>query len=260
LRLRRYEVALPDLDPAHDGLRIAHLTDIHVGLVTPRARILRAIELVRRARPDITVLTGDFVCYARRFVEPMGELLAGIGGVVACVLGNHDYWTHASGVARALERCGYAVLRNQHFSLRVRGADLHVIGIDDGITGHDDVPRAFAKLSRARHGTRLALSHAPELADRAVAHGAQLVLAGHTHGGHVRIPRLTERIFERMGHRYLAGFYPIAPGGAGSARRASGLLYVNCGVGSSSIPLRAGAPAEAALLTLRREPMAARPV
>src|SRR5690242_2572125 len=85
LRLRRYEVRIPHLDPAHEGLRIAHLTDIHVGMLTPQARIRRAVQLAREARPDLTVLTGDFVCYSTKFVEPMGELLSGLPGEVSCV-------------------------------------------------------------------------------------------------------------------------------------------------------------------------------
>jgi len=242
LRLRRYDVRVPGLDPAHDGVRIAHLTDIHVGVLTPRARVERAVELVREAQPHLVAMTGDFVCYAPRFVEPMGQLLGGLGGEVLCVLGNHDYWVSPGGVTRALERQGYSVLRNQHRELRIAGAALRVVGIDDAITGHHDVARSFAGLPPTSGVTTLALTHAPNLADAAVARGAQLVLAGHTHGGQVMIPRVTERIIRRMGNRYLAGFYRVGPG----------LLYVNCGIGSSALPLRAGAPAEVAILTLRR--------
>jgi predicted MPP superfamily phosphohydrolase len=242
LKLHRYELRIPGLNPAHDGLRIAHLTDIHVGLLTPRARVRRAVELAHQAAPHLTMLTGDFVCYGPRFVEPMGELLAGLTGEVTCVLGNHDYWTDPKGVTRALERQGYSVLLNQHRTVRVGGVDLSIVGIDDAITRHHDVDRAFARVPA--FGTVLALSHAPNLADAAVKRGAQLTLAGHTHGGHVRIPRVTERIAGRLGSRYLAGFYRVGA-------RAPGWLYVNCGVGSSSIPLRAGAPAEVAVITLR---------
>jgi predicted MPP superfamily phosphohydrolase len=245
-------VYIPDLYPAHIGVRIAHLTDIHVGLLTPFSRIHRAVALAREAAPDLTVVTGDFLCYSPKFVEPMGELLADLPGEVTCVLGNHDYWTDAEGARRVLSRRGYAVLRNQHRVVRVGGAPLQIVGVDDAVTGHADVHRAFAH-AHEKH-TTIALTHVPNLADGAIAHGGQLVFAGHTHGGHVNIPRVTARIAERFGNRYLAGFYAIDRASARRHGRRSGLLYVSCGIGSSSIPIRAGAPAEVAILTLRRAP------
>ena len=81
----------------------------------------------------------------------------------------------------------------------------------------------------------------PSLADRAAEHGHGLILAGHTHGGHVNIPKVTAGIAARLGNHYLAGFFRVG----------SSLLYVNRGIGSSSVPIRAGAPAEVALFTLR---------
>ncbi|MSP63754.1 MAG: metallophosphoesterase [Myxococcales bacterium] len=244
LSLTRHELSIPDLDPAHDGLRIAHLTDIHVGLLTPRSQVLRAVELTHAARPHLTVLTGDFLSYGRAFVNRMGMLLSGLPGEVTCVLGNHDHWTTPEGVTDALVRQGYAVLRNAHRTVLHGGRPLHIVGIDDAITGHHDVARAFAGVPEG--GTVLALSHAPSLADAAIARGARLVLAGHTHGGHINIPRITERIARRLGNRYLGGLYHVAPPGA-----REGLLFVSRGIGSSTVP-RANAPAEVALLTLRR--------
>ena len=85
------------------------------------------------------------------------------------------------------------------------------------------------------------LSHVPSQIEPIAEHGAGLVLSGHTHGGHVQIPGITERLFRKLGHPYIKGFYRVD----------DTLLYVNCGVGSSSVPIRAGAPAEIALLTLR---------
>jgi len=88
------------------------------------------------------------------------------------------------------------------------------------------------------------LTHAPNVADHAATYGPSVIVAGHTHGGHVKIPRLTAHIMRRMGNRYLAGFYGVN----------GSMLYVNCGIGSSSIPIRAGAPSEVAILTLRAPP------
>ena len=81
----------------------------------------------------------------------------------------------------------------------------------------------------------------PSLAEPISERGPGLILSGHTHGGHVQIPGLTNRLFKKLGMPYVKGFYRVG----------DSLLYVNCGIGSSSIPLRAGAPAEVALMTLR---------
>jgi predicted MPP superfamily phosphohydrolase len=238
-RLVEHDVVVPGLDAAHDGLRVAHLTDLHVGMLTPDRKILRAIERALAARPDLVLLTGDFVCYSPKFVGKLAELTRGIDAPVYAVLGNHDYWTDGEGVRRALERNGYAVLRNSHTEITLRHAPLTVVGIDDVITGHADPRRAFR--GARTQGSRLVLTHAPSLADRAADYGDGLIVAGHTHGGHVNIPRVTDRIAARLGNRYLAGFYRVG----------SSVLYVNCGIGSSSVPIRAGAPSEVALFTLR---------
>jgi predicted MPP superfamily phosphohydrolase len=238
-RLVEHDVMVPGLDPAHDGIKIAHLTDLHVGMLTPDRKILRAVERAQAARPDLVLMTGDFVCYSPKFVGRLAELVRGIDAPVYTVLGNHDYWTDDEGVRRALERNGYAVLRNGHSEITLRGEPLTVVGIDDAITGHADPRRAFR--GARRHGSRIVLTHVPSLADRAAEHGQALVLAGHTHGGHVNIPRVTAEIAARLGNRYLAGFFRVG----------DSLLYVNRGIGSSSVPIRAGAPSEVAVFTLR---------
>jgi predicted MPP superfamily phosphohydrolase len=238
-RLFEHDVRVPGLSPYHDGIKIAHLTDLHVGMLTPTQKILRAIEHANNARPDLVLLTGDFVCYSPRFVAKLGEITRGIRAPVYAVLGNHDYWTDGEGVRRVLERNGYAVLRNGHSEIHLRGEPLSVIGIDDAITRHADVRRAFRGVEK--EGSKIVLTHVPSMADRAAEYGRSLILAGHTHGGHVNIPRVTAGIAARLGNRYLAGFFEV--GGS--------KLYVNRGIGSSSVPIRAGAPSEVAVLTLR---------
>jgi predicted MPP superfamily phosphohydrolase len=142
-------------------------------------------------------------------------------------------------VRKALEKNGAAVLCNPHSTIQLRHRPFDIVGIDDALTKHDDVARAFAGVNK--HHSRLVLTHIPSVADRIAERGAGLALAGHTHGGHVHIPRVTARLFRRMGSPYLKGFYDVGP-----LR-----LYVNCGVGASSVPIRAGAPSEVALFTLR---------
>ena len=122
--LERCEFMLPDLDPAHDGLRLVQLTDVHVGRATPARRVRAAVMQANAFEPDLVVMTGDYLSHAERGVPLLREQLAGLMAPVVAVLGNHDHWVDADGAASSLEAMGYSVLRNQHTTLELRGAPL----------------------------------------------------------------------------------------------------------------------------------------
>lgn len=236
------EIAVDGLDPAHDGLRVAHLTDIHVGDATPDGRIIAAVRAVNRARPDLVLLTGDYVTVSKRPVRRVGRLLSGFEAPVWAVLGNHDHWVDPQGVREELEREGCAVLRNQATVARFRGADLWVLGIDDGRTRNDDVAATFAGVPAT--GTRLVMAHTPPTADKLPVNAGLVCFSGHTHGGQFFLPGLTEWVAERAGQPYLRGLYRVR----GNA------LHVNVGLGYGGrgpFP-RVGTTPEVAVVTLRR--------
>ncbi|MDO9015533.1 MAG: metallophosphoesterase [Deltaproteobacteria bacterium] len=218
-----------------DGLRIAHLTDIHVGRVTPMAIQNAAVALTNEANPDLVVITGDFVCHSQKYLDQLEALVRGFKAPVIGVLGNHDYWSGAAEVRAALKRGGVEVLDNAHTTVTLRHQRLQVLGLDDAYTGHADRARALKGLD-ARLPT-LGLSHIAEEADRLWPHGVGLVLSGHTHAGQVTLARLHELAIGHLaGHRYVHGLYGtrrrgVAPGGA---------VYVGAGIGASVIPLRLG--------------------
>ncbi|HWU90777.1 MAG TPA: metallophosphoesterase [Kofleriaceae bacterium] len=242
-RISEHEVRVPGLDPRHDGVRIAQLSDIHVGHLTPRAHIRAAVDAANGAAPDLIVLTGDYVGWRRSEAALAGDQLAGLrASRVLAVLGNHDYFTWGAGVRSALERNGYEVLRNQTTVATVRGAPLAVVGVDDPVTRHDDLDAAFAG---APAGVpRVVLCHGPDRAPAIAERGAALVLSGHTHGGQIFVRGITDRLMKRIGLNYRRGRYDLAGGGT---------LYVTPGVGFSGITRRVGegTHAEVALLTLR---------
>lgn len=257
-KVRELDVEISGLDPRHDGVRIAHLSDLHVGLLTPPSHIRAAIDASNAAEVDLVVLTGDYVCWRRREALDAEGQLAGLRARrVLAVLGNHDYMAWSAGVTTALERNGYEVLRNQHTAVELDGAPLHVVGLDDPVTGHHDVAAAHAGLDEDR--PRLVLSHTPRLGPELAARGASLVLSGHTHGGQIYVPGVTDRIMRTLGMRYRTGRYqlggeaapPVAP--LGSAKAAPSTLYVTPGVGFSGVTRRVGdgTEAEVAVLTLR---------
>jgi predicted MPP superfamily phosphohydrolase len=242
-RLSEHEVHVPGLDPRHDGVRIAQLSDIHVGNLTPRAHVRAAVDAANRVEPDLIVLTGDYVCWRRSEAALVGDQLGGLRAPrVLAVLGNHDYFTWGAGVREALERNGYEVLRNQTTVANVRGAPLAVVGVDDPVTRHDDLDAAFAG---APPGVpRVVLCHGPDRAPAIARRGAALVLSGHTHGGQIFVPGITDRLMKRVGLNYRRGMYELA----GDSK-----LYVTPGVGFSGVTRRVGegTQAEVAVLTLR---------
>jgi predicted MPP superfamily phosphohydrolase len=240
--------ALPGLDPAHDGLRVAQLSDVHVGPRTAQETIRRAVAQANAFHPDLVVLTGDYLSRSPADVEGVRTLLAGLAAPTLAVLGNHDVSVNPGGTAEALRANGYEVLDNAWTRLRVRGAPLHVVGVGDSVTHHDDVAASVRGLPPGV--TPLVLAHGPRTADRL--RGLErplLCLSGHTHGGQINLPIVTPLFLATLREPYARGRFQL-----GQVQ-----LYVNRGIGMSGIRVRINAPAEVTLATLRRvEPDAPR--
>ncbi len=212
IELRHFAGPVAYLDQiAH--LRIAHLTDQHVGRVTPMEVQRTAVEMTNAEKPDLVLLTGDFVCHSQLYLDELTELVRGFQAPVIAVLGNHDHWSGADEVQHALERGGVEVLRNRHTTITLRHERLQVVGLDDAYTGHARRDEAVKGL---RHDLpSIGLSHIAEEADGLWRHGVPLVLSGHTHGGQVTLARLHELAVGMIGgHKYVHGLY-------GSRRRHS---------------------------------------
>lgn len=239
--LEEVEVRLTALHPSHDGLRVAQLTDLHIGEFTPDGRLIAAMRELERLAPDLIVLTGDFVTVKSDPVERVGQLMAMLPNVPrVAVLGNHDHWTHPVEIARELERVGVSVLQNQHTALRLRDETFRVVGVDDGRTRHDDAVKSFEGVPQG--GSQLILTHTPSAAARLPSRGS-LCLSGHTHGGHFVVPGITPAMFNLAGEPFVRGRYEVE----GNA------LYVSRGIGAGRgghFP-RAGAEPEVTVLTLR---------
>lgn len=218
-----------------DGIRLVHLTDLHVGRVTPYAVQQAAVRLTNDASPDLVCITGDFVCHSQLYLDELEEVIAAIEAPTICVLGNHDYWSGAPAVERSLQRAGALVLRNANTSITIRRQALQIVGIDDAYTGHADVKKATRGLRP--DVPSVALSHIGEEADACWRAGVPLVLSGHTHAGQLTVARLNElAIGKVVGHKYVHGLY----GKRDSACPPEGAVYVGAGVGAAVIPWRVG--------------------
>lgn len=236
------ELLIPHLDEAHDGLVVGHLTDIHIGPRTPDERILSAVDALNEARPDIVILTGDYVTRKGDPLERVPELLGRLKIPAVAVLGNHDHWTDAATITRDLERIGIPVLRNKNTVMQVHGAPLTLVGIDDAVSGHDDVVQSLKGVKD--DVARIVLAHSPPTLDT-LPHGKGLAcFSGHTHGGQIFVQGVTDAFFARAGQPYLRGHF----------EKNGNQLYVSRGLGfgkGSNLP-RMNSDPEVALVTLRR--------
>src|SRR5207302_5620771 len=98
------ELKVPGLDPAHDGLVIAQLSDLHIGPRTPDGRVIAAVRAVNAKKPDVVFLTGDYVTWRDDPIEHIPLVLAGIEAKVFASLGNHDHFTDAPRIRGEIEK------------------------------------------------------------------------------------------------------------------------------------------------------------
>jgi hypothetical protein len=222
LAVRHSSLALPALD--QERVRVLHVSDVHVSDSMPASYVEKTGRMMKDLAPDLIVLTGDYVSRAERvpaFERWLGQLPKARLGAYA-VLGNHEYWAGAADAVRgALARAGVEVVSGR--CARVPNVALAVCGTDEpwGV-GLGDSPRP-------ERGVVLALSHTPDNVYSLAERGADLVFAGHTHGGQMRLPFLGAIIVpSRFGRRFDEGHFAV-----GHTQ-----LFVSAGVGADSPALR----------------------
>jgi predicted MPP superfamily phosphohydrolase len=247
-RVEHREIVLPFWPDWLDGLRVVHLSDIHVGGAMDRQRLLQVVELTNQCHPDLVLHTGDFLTHrSGDFDAPLYEALARVQaphGQWAC-LGNHDF-DDPLRLERRLHDCGVTLLRNRVTTLSLRGAPLEIAGIDF-IFGRAARAATYARIIGgwgARRGVaRILLNHDPTGFAALPAGCADLVLSGHTHGGHIGVQLNSAQALTVVG---LAGIPDQGVFSHGDLR-----LYVTRCVGFYGYPIRIGIPPEIAVLVLR---------
>ena len=254
----RIDVPVAGLPRALDGVTIAQLSDLHAGSFFSERPMDDAVALVHELHPDLITITGDFVNHdaaeMARITPALRRLKADLG-VYGC-LGNHDHYARISQVVGQVRATSVDLLINEHRTLAIDGARLHLIGTDN--TGfsqyYADLPRALDGLDTHPHGEeiRILLAHTPTYWDshvRPVHADIDLMLCGHTHGGQVGFELGPLRYsLARVAYPRWAGLYD-EPRADGQGRQ---FLYVNRGLGTVGPPLRLGIRPEITLLTLRR--------
>ena len=230
LRTRVRELEVDGLPPELDGLRIAHLSDFHLGPPSRGAvAVRRATGWVRERRPDLVVVTGDLLSHPRGRAA-LDDALRGLGAYA--VLGNHDVEVTRDPFSRAadLGDVGARLLDGESATVELRGVPVQIAGTEPRID-------AQAPPADERAAFRILLSHYPRL--RASGYG--LVLAGHMHAGQIVLPYPGGKL--RLAHLG-------APLAEGVYRRDGVTLHVSPGLGTTFVPFRFFARPEATELVL----------
>ncbi|MGE5373755.1 MAG: metallophosphoesterase [Bacteroidota bacterium] len=239
--LERVEIPVRNLHPALDGFTIVQLSDIHLQPFTKPDLVRRAVEMSNELRPDLVVLTGDYVWRDQDAAFELAPILAGLNARhgVYSVLGNHDLWLDAETTVRAFEEASLPMLVNQGVEIHQGKGAFYLAGMDDGWSGRPDLALSIEK---APAGVPIVLLlHEPDLVSETSRNPRiALQLSGHTHGGQVLIPGRPPIFTPILGKIYSQGLFKVN----------DTWLYTNRGLGVISVPLRFNCPPEVTLLTL----------
>ena len=227
--VRRSVEYLPSLRAGAADLTVIHLSDLHLRGLGSRER--DAIDRVNAARPDLILISGDLTsrgCRPADLETFLGALRAHHGKFL--VWGNHDYYgaEPASGWGpAAVRRGGFTLLSNENRAVDVPGARLRIAGLDDPVTGRDNLRAAMSRVSR--RDLCILIAHSPEIVRSLGNWDVDLVFAGHTHGGQIRLPGVTPFWVPYGTRDYVEGWFTVQ----GNAR-----LHVSQGLGWSYLPAR----------------------
>lgn len=242
--VNRIEVVLPGLDPAFDGYRLAHLTDIHISRLLQGDWLARVVARTNALQADAIVISGDLVDgppsdRAGDF-PPYARLVARDG--VFAVTGNHEYYSGYAQWMPLFARLGLDLLTNEHRVLRRGDAALVIAGVPDRQSAAYQLPQpdvARAVAGAPAGAPVVLLDHRPDTIVDNHRHGIALQLSGHTHGGHIVG---FDRLVARFNGGFVSGRYDVA----------GTVLWVGNGSGLwPGFAVRLGKPSQITEVTLR---------
>jgi uncharacterized protein len=242
-------IAIRNLPTPFHGYRIVQISDIHIDEYTEPYFLDRIVKRINALSPDLVLITGDFVTLgaftfisANHAIHRCAELLATLTCPLRyAILGNHDVVVSAPLVINALQRNGIPVLVNRYVPIERNGSRLWVCGVDDPGTSH---PNLDLTIPARPDGPVILMAHEPDYVDDVLLHPRapliDLMLAGHSHGGQIRLPFFGPLVLPPMAKLYPEGHYHFK----------QLQLYVNRGLGTVGLPFRLNCPPEITVITL----------
>jgi len=231
---------------ALDGLKVAHLTDLHMKSIGVKEN--KILEILKEEKPDLILITGDFISFEGPYEPVMSffhQIKAPFG--VYGVLGNTEYSNengscilcHKEKSQSLKEKQNPVILRNSVVPLKINGGVVNIFGVDDPVDKKNDLGSSRSGMNP--HAPVILLAHSPEIFEEASDSGIDLILCGHTHGGQIFITRYLRKIFPIVDPalEFLDGFF----------QKGKTLMYVSRGLGNSFLPFRLGVKPEITFFT-----------
>ncbi|HLY61878.1 MAG TPA: metallophosphoesterase [Terriglobia bacterium] len=249
LTTHRTNIKLPHWPVELAGIRIAVLTDLHVGSpYVGMEKLKLVVARTNEERPDLVLILGDYLTHntpGARFIYPepiakaLKDLRAPLG--VVSVLGNHDWWFNGARVTKALRAAGIVVLENEAYRIQFNGKPFWIAGVADLMTRKPDIMGTVRQVNN--DDPIILITHNPDIFPQ-VPSRVSLTIAGHTHGGQVNFPLFGRLIVPSyFGQKYAIG-HVVEQGRH---------LFVSSGIGTSMLPVRFRVPPEIVVLTLQPE-------
>jgi len=247
LDVEQIKLKLPRLSPKFSGIRIAQISDIHLGGWMNNERLTQVVETVIAQAPDLVVMTGDYVIGhnwhgdVNSTLSVLREEFSKLTSqfLTLSVLGNHDHWLDAESVRSSLNTCGVLDISNDVHTINSGGYKFHIAGVDDVYVNRDNLNLVLEKLPE--QGASILLVHEPNFADLSSETGRfDLQISGHSHGGQVVLPFIGPPILPRLAEKYPSGLYKVK----------NMYQYTNRGVGMTNPTIRFNCRPEITVFTI----------
>ncbi len=243
-RIERHTVFVRGLGPEFSGFTICQITDVHHSRIISLGYLETVVSAANALRPDLTVLTGDYIDADRNRMAPAIKCLSGLkaGHGIVAILGNHDYFFGRQYTEDVIAANRLPLLKDAHIIIERGSSALCIAGTRDFSEDRPDVKKAFKGVDESI--PRVLLTHHPDHCEH-LPHDERidLVLSGHTHGGQIRLPFYAPILPSNYGQKYSGGFVRLTkPDGA--------LAYVSRGIGMAMLPIRFNCPPELTLIRL----------
>lgn len=267
LNIENETAKISNLPDSWQGQQIGQISDFQIGLWGDnRDTARRSVAKLIAAQPAVAIISGDFIYHPGKNIQPEIETAVDIvrplieaGIPTYAVLGNHDYGMssktaspklqEAEKLATALESAGIEVLRNESVKLQLPDSNetVYLVGVDSLWANRDNVEQALRDVPE--NSPRITIMHNPDTFEKFPANSASLAVAGHTHGGQIRVPGFPQWSWLRFTQKDKV----YADGWAKGYGEPGNQLYVNPGIGMSMAPIRLFCPPELTFFTLEKD-------